>query len=341
MTSLVTRRALLVGGLGAAVAAVAAGCGSADNPASSSTTPARSATPGDKGNNAGPITLTHQFGTTTIPARPQRVVTMTGSWTDALIALGVPITGEYVTRGYNGPDNKFEWTPAHKSEIVEMTDTTEVSLERLAAFRPDLILAGYVPGKQVYAKFAQVAPTIPVMAPKAVLDQWQDVTTTAGKIFGEAAKAEQLVTATERQVDDFRKQFPKAADKTFVFGQLTQDGQFGLVADESDPATKLITEATGLKLHPAIKSVAKGGTRVLVSAERIDLLGADVVLMWPLTGGPEQFGKVAGWKSLPAVKNQTTIFLTNDNASAFGNPTIYSVPYTLGLFRPAMERLVG
>ncbi|GAB3423977.1 iron-siderophore ABC transporter substrate-binding protein [Flindersiella endophytica] len=328
-----------MGGLGAAVAAVAAGCGSAEEPASSSSTTSASAKDGS--DDAGPITLKHQFGSTKIPGRPQRVVTMTGSWTDALIALGVPITGEYVTRGYNGPGNTFEWTPAHKSEIVEMTDTTEVSLERLARFRPDLILAGYVPGKEIYAKFSQVAPTIPVMATKAVLDPWQDVTTTAGKIFGLEAKAAELVGTTERQVDDFRAGFPAAAGKTFVFGQLTQDGQFGLVADENDPATKLITAATGLELHPAIKTVAKGGTRVLVSAERIDLLGADVVLMWPLAGGPEQFGKVAGWNSLPAVKKQTTIFLTNDNASAFGNPTIYSVPYTLDLFRPAMRRLVG
>jgi iron complex transport system substrate-binding protein len=327
MTSLVRRRTLLASGLAAALAA--GGCGR-EQQANPETSPS-----------SRPISVKHQFGSTKIPARPRRVVTMTGSWTDALIALGVPITGEYVTRGYNGPNNKFEWTPAHKSEIVEMTDTTEVSLERLARFRPDLILVGYVPGKEIYSKFTQVAPTIPVMAAKAVLDPWQDVTTTAGRIFGLEEKAGQLVDKTERQVEDFRKEFPAAEGKTFVFGQLTQDGQFGLVADENDPATKLISAATGLKLHPAIKTVAKGGSRVLVSAERIDLLSADVVLMWPLVGGPEQFDKVAGWKSLPAARNQTTIFLTNDNASAFGNPTVYSVPYTLGLFRPAMERLVG
>lgn len=286
------------------------------------------------------LVIDHHYGSTKISGSPKRVVTMSGSWTDALIALEVPILAEYVTTGYSGPGNRFAWTPDHESQLIEMTTLAEISIEKLAALQPDLILAGYVGDKATYDKLAAVAPTVPVMDAKAVLDSWQDVTTTAGRIFGQDDQAKQFVTEVEKKVTDFRAAHPLDG-KTFVFGQLTADGQFGLVADETDPATKLITSATGMKLLPAIKTVAKGNTRVMVSAERVDLLAADFVLMWPLSGGPEQFAKVPGWNALPAARTGATLFLTNDNAAAFGNPTIYSVPYTLTLMQPALTKLTS
>jgi iron complex transport system substrate-binding protein len=319
MTSGVRRRSVLAGGL----AALLAGCGQ-DSDASS---PAA-------------LVLDHQYGSTRIPGAPKRVVTMTGSWTDALIALKVPILAEYVTTGYAGPGNRFAWTPEHESQLIEMTTVAEISVEKLAGLQPDLILAGYVGDKATYEKLAAVAPTVPVMDSKAVLDSWQDVTTTAGRIFGHDEQAKQLVADVEKKVTDFKAAHPLDG-KTFVFGQLTADGQFGLVADDTDPATKLLASAAGLKLLPAIKTVAKGNTRVLVSSERVDLLAADFVMMWPLSGGPEQFGKLPGWNALPAVRAGATLFLTNDNAAAFGNPTIYSVPYTLDLLQPPLAKLGG
>jgi iron complex transport system substrate-binding protein len=140
-----------------------------------------------------------------------------------------------------------------------MTTVAEISIEKLAGLQPDLILAGYVGDKATHEKLAAVAPTVPVMDAKAVLDSWQDVTTTAGRIFGQDDQAKQLVADAEKKVTDFKAAHPLDG-KTFVFGQLSADGQFGLIADDTDPATKLITSATGLKPLPAIKTVAKGNT---------------------------------------------------------------------------------
>lgn len=287
---------------------------------------------------AGPLVIDHQYGSTTIAARPQRVVTMTGTWTDALIALGVPITAEYVLRGYAGNGNRFAWTPPHQSTVVEMADTTDVQLERLAGFAPDLILAGYIGNQERYGQLGRVAPTIPVMDKSAVLDTWQQVTTTAGRIFGHDDMASSLVAEAEQQVAAVKTEFPAATGKTFVFGQLTVDGQFGLVADKSDPAAKFIS-ATGPTLSPALESVANGGARVLVSLERTDLLAADLVIMWPLVGGPDHLALIPGWSSLPAVRKGATVVLDNDSAMGLGSPTIYSVPYVLDLLRPALRAM--
>lgn len=308
-------------GIGALVG-LAVGCGRQNEPATAAA--------------AAPLELAHQYGATKVPAKPTRVVTMSNSWTDALIALGVPITAEFVTKGYAGKGNLFEWTPKHESKIVEMATIGEIDFEQLASFDPDLVLAGYVGDEQTFKKLQAVAPTIPVMDEKAVLDTWQDVTTTAGRIFGQQEKAKDLVENVEQQITAFKQEFPTAQGKTFVFGQLTADGQLGLVAAESDAAAKLIT-STGLRLDPKLSEVAKGGDRVLVSKERTDLLEADVLVLWPLAGGPETFEKVPGWNDLPAVRDQATVFVTNDNAVGFGSPTIYSVPYVLDLLRPAVR----
>ncbi|MBM7791309.1 ABC transporter substrate-binding protein [Tenggerimyces flavus] len=314
------RRAALSAGI-IALAGLAVGCGREAGPATAA---------------AAPLELAHQYGSAKVPAKPARVVTMSNSWTDALIALDVPITAEFVTKGYAGKGNRFAWTPEHDSKIIEMTTIGEVDFEQLASFDPDLILAGYVGDQQVYQKLEGVAPTIPVMDKKAVLDTWQDVTTTAGRIFGQQDKATALVKNVEQELEDFKQEFPTAQGKTFVFGQLAADGQIGLVAAESDAAAKLIA-STGLRLFPKLKEVVKGGDRVLVSQERTDLLEADVLVLWPLAGGPETFEKTPGWNDLPAVRNQATVFVTNDNAVGFGSPTIYSVPYVLDLLRPAVK----
>lgn len=320
----VTRRTLVTGGV-ASLAAALTSCGHGEDRKTGLAA-------------SGPITIEHQYGTTSLDTRPAKVVTMAGNWTDAMIALGVPITAEYVTRGYSGQDNRFAWTPPHDSQLVEMTNTSEIELERLAAFGPDLILAGYVGDKQAYDRLAKVAPTVPVMDKNAVLDTWQAVTSTAGRIFGRDAAARKLVAQVGDEVAGLPADFTAAKGKTFSFGQLTSDGQFGLVADESDPAAKLIASA-GLTLSSRLKSVAKGGNRVLVSQERTDLLATDVLVMWPLTGGPEKLAAVPGWRSLPAVRQGSVVFLDNDNAAAFGSPTIYSVPYALDLLRPALRKL--
>ena len=75
-----------------------------------------------------------------------------------------------------------------------------------------------------------------------------------------------------------------------------------------------------MQLVPKIKTVAKGNT--------------------PRYGGPEQLGEVPGWNALPAVRSGATLFLTNDNAAAFGNPTIHSVPSTLDLTQSPLAKLL-
>lgn len=287
------------------------------------------------------ITIGHQYGSTEVPRDPQRVVTVNSTWSDSLVKLGVPITAEFVMSGFAGPDNRFEWTPEHDSTVVEYGVNVGVpDLEKVASFAPDVILAGYIPDQGTYDKLSSVAPTIPVMTENAVNDSWQDVLSTAGEIFGKQDEAAAAISDVDRRVQEVRSQYPAAQGKTFTFGQLTGDNQFGVVTSAADPSAQLLA-SVGLVLDPKVTSLSDTGQRALVSSERLDLFSSDLLVFWPLAGGPEVFDSIAGWDNLPAVKSGATVFLTNDTASAFASPTVYSVPWAIDKLEPALAKLQG
>lgn len=320
-----SRRMKFVGSAIAVASLLLAGCSSPDEDNA-----------GDTGFE--PITIEHQYGSTTIDTEPEVVVTASSNWSDTLVALDVPIKAEYVTEGYAGENNKFEWTPEHESEVIPYFGAASIDVPRLAALEPDIILAGYLGSEDEYKRLSQVAPVIPVMEKDAVMDSWQDVAVTSGKIFGKQDQAQSLVDDVEKQLTDFKSAHPNADGKTFSFGQLTAEGQIGLIADDNDPTTKLLA-SMGFVLDPKVKEVAQGQTRVLVSAERTDLLNSDLLVLWPLGGDPAAFDALPGWANRTAVQSGATLFVDNNNAAALSTPSVLSVPYAIDLVTPAAEKI--
>ncbi|CAM3048613.1 ABC transporter substrate-binding protein [Skermania piniformis] len=287
----------------------------------------------------GVLTVQHQYGATVIPSRPTRVITLLGSWTDTLIALDVPITAEYVQQGFGGKYNRFAWTPEHVSEVHAVPSLQQVNVEELAAYQPDLILAGYVGDRAIYDKLSKLAPTIPVIATDSVMDTWQQITTTAGEIFGRQDQARSLIDEVDAKIDRFTRDHPAIEGKTADFTQLGLDNQIYAVVSATDPATRLLSEV-GLGMSPQLRAIpANGMGRVMISNERVGDLAADLLLAWPLVGGPPAYDKVPGWAALPAVQSGAVLYLDNDNAAAFSYPSVYSVPFALDLLAPAAAKV--
>lgn len=279
-----------------------------------------------------PVTVEHSYGATEFAAAPRTVVSLSPAWTDTLVALEVPVAAEFGYEGYSGP---YPWTPAHGAERATFTDVLD-EVERIASYQPDVILAGYVPDQATYDALAEIAPTIPVMDPGAVLDTWEDIALTAGEVFDKQEQAQGLVGDVTAQVQAVRAGFAAAQGRTFSFGQFTGD-QYGLVAAETDPAARLLG-SLGMVLDPKAVAVADGADRVLVSLEQVAVLGADLLLMWPL-GDPADLDPLPGWRELPAVAGGTLLLVDDVTASTFANPSVYSVPFALDLLRPALGNL--
>ncbi len=310
-----------------ALCALVAGCSSATDDTS---------TDGDAAYT--PVTVHHQYGDTVIDKKPTRVITLLGNWTDTLVALGVPITAEYVPMGFGGAGDRFAWTPEHSSEVHAVGNILQLDVEELAKYQPDLILAGYVGDQANYDKLSKLAPTIPAIATDSVMDTWEQVTTTAGEIFGAQDKAKSLVDGVNDKIAQFKKDYPATEGKTADFAQV-MGSQVNVIASATDPATRLLGQL-GFGLSAGVKAMPVSGSgRIPVSAERIGDLNGDLMVAWPVGGGPEAFDRVPGWNALPSVQAGATLYLNNDNAAAFSYPSVYSVPFAIDLLGPAAAKV--
>src|SRR5690606_13490101 len=89
-----------------------------------------------------PLTMRHRFGTTTIPARPERVVTAGFNDADFALAVGVVPVG---VADFIGPyaEERRPWAQealgGAEPEKVS-GESGELHFERIAALRPDVIV---------------------------------------------------------------------------------------------------------------------------------------------------------------------------------------------------------
>ncbi|MFT4125522.1 MAG: ABC transporter substrate-binding protein [Gordonia sp. (in: high G+C Gram-positive bacteria)] len=283
-----------------------------------------------------PVTIQHAFGSTTIDAAPTRVVSLFADWTDTLAALDIPMVARFAESGHEN----FPWTPANDAEVVPVADISQVSIDQIAKFNPDLILAG--PGaadEAAYKKFSALAPTLPVLKQGTTVDTWESLAETAGKIFGKQDAATELISKTNAEIAAFKQQHPAAAGKTFIFAQVTPQG-FGAVNSTEDASAGLLAQL-GFTLEPGIAALheAGGATRARLSAERVDLLNSDLLVVYLPQGDRNVVNQIPGWNNLKAVRNGTVVYITDAEHGAFSVPSAPSVGFVIKTITPAVAKL--
>src|SRR3954470_6070518 len=214
-----TRRFFLLLALVASLAALSA-CGSSESD-SSSAAPATATTANAAADEAAfPATIAHRYGTTTITSRPERVVVVGLREQDALLTLGVVPVGTTEWYGKH-PGAIFPWAEKAlgaeaKPEVLDFADG--IQFEKVAALRPDLILAIYSGiTKEDYGKLAKIAPT--VAQPKGQVDwgsSWQDELLITGRAVGKPRLAQRLKAKAEGQLAAVRRAHPEFRGQTAV-----------------------------------------------------------------------------------------------------------------------------
>ena len=111
-----------------------------------------------------PVTVTHEFGETTIPAKPERIVSVGLHEQDFLYALGIAPVGVHEWWG-DYPYATWPWAEAAREAVgatPEVLMGFEINIEWVAAQRPDLIVASYYGdlSQETYDLLSQIAPTI-------------------------------------------------------------------------------------------------------------------------------------------------------------------------------------
>jgi iron complex transport system substrate-binding protein len=218
-------------------------------------------------NAAFPVTISHKFGSTTIPAKPDRVVTVGWNDQDFALALGVvPVS----TRAWFDEYNSYPWVKSATKGKSLPTFSGEMDFEAILAQKPDLILAIYETiNKETYDKLTKIAPT--VVQSSAYKDEqtpWDVQTITTGKALGKATEAQALVDQVNAKINGAKKAHPEFAGKVLVMDFGPEKGQHWLIGAK-DPRRALF-DALGFGTQKESDEI---------SEERLDLLNHDVLFV--------------------------------------------------------------
>ncbi|MEW2347565.1 iron-siderophore ABC transporter substrate-binding protein [Streptomyces sp. NPDC006684] len=338
-------RALRLTGLLAStvlLTATAAACGSDSDSAADSDTKASqdSAAAG-----AFPVTLAHKFGSTTVKSEPRRIVTVGLTDQDAVLALGkVPVgTTEWLGgyKGAIGPWARKDLGGA-KAPTVLKDSGTGPQVERIAALKPDLILAVY--GGLTKAQYESLSKFAPVVAqPKEFNDYgvpWQQQTEEIGKALGKSAEAKKLVAGVEDKFAAAKKEHPEFAGATGVVA-TPYEGTF--VFGSQDPRSRLLSDL-GFGLPKDLDKVIGDEFGANISKERLDLLDQDAAL-WIAPDTTSSVKKLHADKiygDLDVAKQGREVFVkeTSDYGNAVSLSTVLSIPYVLDRLVPQLAAAV-
>ena len=282
------------------------------------------------------VSVEHLYGTTTLPDRPEKVVSLDTQWTDVLIAMGVPPVGYVLDPNVDG--GSFPWRDDQLADSTGISTTDGVPYEQVAALQPDLIVGSYlVQDEAAYKRLSEIAPTIPLLGSRDV-DPWQDMATVAGDVLGDPERAAGLVADAAELTAGVRSELPGLEGKTVAVANYVPGDAIYVVADPEDGANVLF-EQLGLSLAPTILDAADGASgRVELSLENVGMLDADVLVLF--TNGADP-ASLAGYDALPAVRDGTAVVLDYAAVVGLNTPTPLSIPYSLGLIRPALDAAGG
>lgn len=286
-----TRRARAIA-TAAVVATAVAGCGNGGGERESGAT----------AEGPFPVTIEHRYGSTQIPARPERVVTVGLTDHDTVLALG--ITPVALTDWFGDqPNGVWPWAQDLLGDAQPVVlDSSQINFEQVAAADPDLIL-GVNSGltQQEYDKLSQIAPTVAQSGKYADFGTpWQEQTRTIGTALGRSEQAAQLIADVEADFAAARESNPQFDAATGVIALMGEDGNYYPYGPQ-DARARFLSDL-GFELKPEIAQLAGDQFFATISAERFDLLNADV-LVWTA----ETQGQIDALRANPVYQTQPVV----------------------------------
>jgi iron complex transport system substrate-binding protein len=319
----------IIGAAAVAAALTVAACGGDDEPGGSA---ARSAAGGF------PVTIEHKFGSTTIGAPPERVVTVGYTEQDVVLALGVkPVGTREFLGGYEYRRRPWAQKALGGSQPAPV-GAEEIDFERVAAQRPDLII-GVNSGmsESDYDKLSRIAPTVAQSG--EFIDfgvPWQEQTLTIGRALGRAQQARRLVDDVERRFAQARERHPELVGASVIMAYGSK-GDFG--AHSSQDYRLGFFEDLGLESPARVDELAGESFFVDFDEEHFRLLEQDVVVMF---GRRDDVTADPVFRRLDAVRQERVVYvdLEDQFAGALGFSSPLSLPYLIDEAVPKLASAV-
>jgi iron complex transport system substrate-binding protein len=290
-----------------------------------------------------PVTITHVYGETTIPAAPKRIVTIGWITQDAVLALGqVPVA---IPEQMWGGDAKgvLPWVReaidklgGPEPKIINFD--TGIPFEDVLATNPDLILAPYSGvTKEQYDRLSAIAPTV-AYSKDAWASTLQEVLQVTGKALGKSDEAAALIAATDKKLADQAAAHPEFAGKIFTFGSLWVGDNGMNVYSKTDPRVQLV-EQLGLKASAGVEELSKQpGYFFTVSWENLPSLDADVVISLDEGDAASDalYAQDVFQRFAPVAKGRLLRLSDKSFVMATSAPSVLSIPWMLDRFVPEL-----
>ena len=272
------------------------------------------------------VTITHKFGETTIPANPERVVTVGWNDQDFVLALGVVPVG---TRSWFENYNDFPWVKeATDGKGVPVIEGDTINLEAIAKAKPDVIFAIYETiDQKTYDQLSQIAPTV-IQSDKYPDEEtpWDAQLLTTGEALGKRPQAQALIDEVNAKIDTAKQEHPEFAGKTLV-ADFSSEVDAPYLIGAGDPRRTLF-DALGFAAQETVGDV---------SQERLSLLDGDLLFVNGVT--KQQLADSPAFQRLNVVREDRTLYAGSD--STLSGALTYSGPnallYALDVLTPQLS----
>ncbi len=284
-------------------------------------------------------TVKTMFGDVTVPANPKRVVALGWSDAETALALGVqPIAAsDWLAFGGEGVG---PWAKGRYDKAPVLLGTNELDYEQIFELKPDLILDTRSDGsKEKYEELTKIAPTVaPPPDVVAYGTTWRQQVELVATALGKEAEVDTLIKQVEDRFAAAEKEHPEFAGKTVAVGAYFNE-QYGAYVRGDSRADFM--ESLGFTLKPEIQELASGSFYVDLSREQVELLDADLTVVFPIGADASAIKADRVLNQLPSAKAGHLVVLEDqDLISAFSSGsvlgTLYAIEHTLPVFADAL-----
>lgn len=282
-----------------------------------------------------PLTIEHKFGTSIIPAQPERVVSLDYNGADNLLALGVqPVAIRYWYGDY--PRAVWPWADTVMTETPQIL-RGDLNFEQITATNPDVIIALWSGiAAEDYERLSLIAPVVAV--PPGVGDYalpWQEQAIIAGRALGLADEAKRQVDVLQARLTAVAQSNPDWQNRAAVVA-TAWNGELG--AYTSQDIRPQLLQGLGFTTPSTVdERINNNSFHVNFSMEEITQLEADVVLWVSTSDDFSELNAIPARRYLQAHQEGREVLIGSLLSSAFSHASLLSLPYALDRLVPALE----
>ncbi|WP_305852394.1 ABC transporter substrate-binding protein [Stutzerimonas zhaodongensis] len=238
------------------------------------------------------------FGNTvTVPAEPERVVTLNEIDLDTALTLGVTPIGTVNGRGQAAPPRYLEGKVPTGIKVVG--DLDNPNLETLLELEPDLILTGPVKPEQL-AILNEIAPTVVTFK---WAEPWQSSMQRTAHVLNKDAEAKAFMDRYEARAAEARERLKDHQGETFSIVRWNPKGPSYMF---KDAFSSTVVEDVGL-VRPVHQQDPGHTHSMALSLESLELLDADWLVIGTLATSGEAVEALSQAEETPAFRQLSSI----------------------------------